>query len=187
MRDQARAFIRPRRTAQGTGGYRERNKAPVVHGFELLAQQHGLLTRLPGMGHFFSGCLVVAGQRVESQIDAGRQHQTVIGERTAVGETDNARLRIDPHCRLSNNGHAFGDNPVVGELLCFDFPQASYHLIAERTGGEGPVRFDQCDQQFWIDLSECARTACTAKAAADHDDAYDRLCVGRTWERKRCC
>ena len=55
----------------------------------------GLLAGLPGMRHACGGGLVVAGQRVEAQVDAGRQHQTVVIERRAIGERDHARLRID--------------------------------------------------------------------------------------------
>ena len=39
--------------------------------------------------------LVVAGQRVEAQVDAGREDQPVVVERRAVAERDAARLRID--------------------------------------------------------------------------------------------
>ena len=60
----------------------------------LPAQQQRLLAGLPGVRHLRGGGLVVARQRVETQVDAGRQHQPVVGERRAVGEPDRARLRI---------------------------------------------------------------------------------------------
>ena len=157
MGDQAGAFIRRGRTSRGGRGHRKRNQAAVVHGLELPAQQQGLLARLPGMGHFRSGCLVIAGQRVEPQVDAGREHQAVVAERRAVGETDHPRLRIDLDGRLRNDGHAIGGDPVIAELLRFDVAQARDHLVAERAGGEGPVRLDQRHLQFAVDLVASAR------------------------------
>ena len=62
-------------------------------------------------GIFSDGGFVIAGQRVEAQVDAGRQHQAVVAERTAVGETDAARLRIDLCGGLRDDVHAFGGDP----------------------------------------------------------------------------
>ncbi len=109
MRDQAGAFVGRRRAAGRFGGHRDHHQAAIVHGLELPAQQQRLLAGLPGVRHFRGGRLVVAGQRVEAQIDAGRQHQPVVGERRAVGEPDGPRVpRIDRCRRLRDDGHAVG-------------------------------------------------------------------------------
>ena len=120
MRDQAGALVRRRRTAIGRGGHRDHHQAAVLHGLELLSQQHDLLAGLPGMRHFLRGGFVVAGQRVEAQIDAGRQHQPVIGKRRAVGEGDRARLRIHLDRGLRDHRDAGRGDLVVAELLGLD-------------------------------------------------------------------
>ena len=153
MRDQAGALVGRRRTARRARGQRQRNQAAVIHRLQQPAQQRGLLAGLPGMRHLAGGRLIVAGQRVEAQVDAGRQHQTFITDRCAVGETDHAGLRIDLCRRLRNHGHALGDNLVIAELLRLDIPQAGDDFIAERTGDKNPVRFDQRHLQLRIDPS----------------------------------
>jgi len=96
------------------------------------------------------------------------------------------RLRIDLDRCLRNDGHAIGSDFVITELLRLDAAQARNHLVAERTGREGPVRLDQRHLQFGTDPSQGARAGGAAKAAADHDDACGGLGAGRTRESKRC-
>ena len=139
------------------------------------------------MRHLRGRSFVIALQRVETQIDAGRQHQPVIAERRAVGEPDGPRRRIDGRCRLRHHGHAAGGDLVVAELLLLDRAQSGDHVVAERAGGEGPVRLDQRDLQFRIDLFQRARTTRAAKAAADHDDARRGLREGGQRKRQRRC
>ena len=79
MRNQAGALIRSRRAAEGIGGGCDHHQTAIVHGLELLAQQQRLLAGFPGMRHLRRGGFVIALQRVETQIDAGRQHQPVVG------------------------------------------------------------------------------------------------------------
>ena len=100
MRDEAGAFVGSRRAAEGVGGCRDHHQTTIVHGLELLAQQQGLLAGLPGVRHLCSGRFIVTLQRVETQIDAGGQHQPVVAERPAVGEAYGASCRIDGRCRL---------------------------------------------------------------------------------------
>ena len=52
----------------------------------------------------------------------------------------------------AHHGDAAGGDLVIAELLRLDLAQARDHVVAERAGGEGPVRLDQRDLQFRIDL-----------------------------------
>ncbi len=132
------------------------------------------------MRHFGGGGFVIAGQGVEAQVDAGRQHQAVVGEGIAVGQSDNARLRVDFCGGLRNDGHACGGNPVIGELLHRQFPQSRDHFIAERAGGKHLIWLDQRHLQFCIKLPQRPGTTCAAKTAADHDDSGRALRKRRT-------
>ena len=81
MRDQAGALVGAGRAAERIGRRRDHDEAAILHGLELLAQQQRLRSGLPGVRHLRGRGLVVAGQRVPADIDAGRQHQPVVGER----------------------------------------------------------------------------------------------------------
>ena len=127
------------------------------------------------MGHFGGGSFVIAGQGIKSQVDAGRQHEVVIGKRMAIGQRDGARLRIDLRGGLRNDGHAACGDPVIAELLGRQIPHARDHLVTERAGGKGLIWLDQAHLKFWIELSQRPRAARTAEPAADHDDMRRRL------------
>ena len=185
MRDQAGALIRRGRTPIGSCGNRQHDHAAILHRLQLPAQQQGLLAGLPGMGHFFGCRLVIARQGIEPQVDARRKHQPVVGKRCSVGEANGSCLRIDLGGGLRDHGHAAGGNLFIAELLRLDIAQSRDHLVAERTGGESPVRFDERHLQFGIDLSQGARATGAAKAAADDDHAGAGLRIRRAGERKR--
>ena len=96
MRDQAGALVGPGRTAERIGRRRHHDEAAVFHRFELAAQQQRLRPRLPRMRHLLDGRLVVPRERVQADVDAGRQDQPVILQPAAVADDQAARLRIDP-------------------------------------------------------------------------------------------
>ncbi|MGY4161884.1 hypothetical protein ACVINW_007726 [Bradyrhizobium sp. USDA 4461] len=186
MRDQAGALVRRRRAAQRRGRHRDHDEAAVLHRLELPAQQQGLRAGLPGMRHLLGCRLVIAGQGVEVHVDAGGEHKPVIGLRRAVGERDAARLRIDLGGRLRGDGDAVGRNLVVAELLCGELTQAGDHLVAERAGGEGPVRLDQRDLKLCIEPPQRPCAGRAAEAAADHCNARRGLGQRRTCQCGRC-
>ena len=101
MRDQAGALVRRGRTAQRGGRHRQHESAAIGHGFDLLAKQRCLFAGLPGVRHLERSGFVITGQGVEAQVDAGRQHQPVVAERSAVGQGDGARLRSRSWLRLA--------------------------------------------------------------------------------------
>ena len=99
MGDQAGALVGPGRAAERVGRRRHDDRAAILHRLELAAQQQRLRAGLPGMRHALGGGLVVAGQRVQAEIDAGREHQPVVGERRAVAERDLRAGRDRPPSR----------------------------------------------------------------------------------------
>ena len=141
------------------------------------------------MGHLDGGGFVIAGQGIKAQVDTGRQHQAVVGERIAIGQGDGARLRIDLRGSLGNDGHASRGDLVIGELLRRQFAHARDHLVTERTGGKGLIWLDQADLKFWIKLPQRPRAAGTAEAAADHGDTRRALRQrwARQYRRRRRC
>ncbi len=95
VRDQAGALVGRRRTARRIDRRGDHHGAAVGHGFKLPAQQRDLLAVVEGVRHAGGGGVVVARDGVPAEIDAGRDHQPVVGELRAVGERHRACLRID--------------------------------------------------------------------------------------------
>ncbi len=91
MRDHAGALVRAGRTARRIGRRDDRDDAVIGHGVDLLAQQFELRrVRGPGMRRLRRGGFAVAGERIEAQFDAGREHQPVVG---SVSPVESVTLR----------------------------------------------------------------------------------------------
>src|SRR5829696_9899299 len=101
------------------------------------------------MRHRLSGVFGVAGERVEAEIDAGREHETVIGELRAVAERDLAPVRIDRGGWLDRDLDAVLAHAVVAELLLGELAQAGDDAVAERAGREGRARLDERHGGAW--------------------------------------
>ena len=159
MRDQAGALVWRGRTArEGVAGTASTTSAAILHRLELPAQQHGLLAGLPGVRHLCRRGLVIAGQRIEPQVDARRQHEPVVGQATFRRRGRPCALADRPWWRPARSTVTpLGGDLVIAELLRLDLAQARDHLVAERAGGENPVRLDQRHLQPGIEPSQGAR------------------------------
>ena len=138
------------------------------------------------MRHFCSRGLVVALQRVEPQVDAGRQHQPLEAKRHAVRKANGARVRVHLHRRLRRDSNASGGELPVAELLRLEIAQACDGFVAERAGEVKGFRFDQRHLKRRIEPAQRARAKSATKSAADHDDAPCGLRPRRARQGERC-
>ena len=182
--DQARPLVGAGRAAERIGRRRDDDGAAVLHRFELAPQQQRLLARAPGMRHALGRRLGISGQPIPADVDAGRQHQAVVGEPRAVGQRDGAALRIDGGSRRDVDGDLGGDL-VVAELLLLEVAQPGNDAVAERAGGECRVRFDQRHIDARVDPLDEAGAACSAETAAHHHHAAARA-LSDGGDRKHC-
>src|SRR5215212_8060064 len=186
MGDQTRALVRPGRAAEGVRRRRDDNRAAILHGFELAAEEQRLRAGLPGMRHRLSGVFGVAGERVEAEIDAGREHETVVSELRAVAERDLAPVGIDRGGRLDRDLDSVLAYAVVAELLLGEVAQAGDDAVAERAGSEGRARLDERHGGIRQVAFHGAGAGRAGKAAADHDDPRRRLTEGRPRKEWGC-
>jgi hypothetical protein len=115
--DQARPFVGAGRAAIGVGRHGNDDYTAVAHCLELMAQQQGLRPGLPGMWHVLGGRLAVSRQCIPAEVDAGGQHQPVIGKLGGIAERDCPCLRIDRFCSREIQRDALAGQLVVAELL----------------------------------------------------------------------
>ena len=141
--NQARPLVGSGRAAIRVGRRRDNDEAAVRHGFELAAQQQRLLARLPGMRHALGGGFGVARHAVPAEIDAGRQHQAVVGKPRAARERHHAGMWIDFGGDIERRDDSLGCDLLVIELLGLEIAQAGNDLVAERAGSESLAGFDQ--------------------------------------------
>src|SRR5829696_8120678 len=184
MGDEARALIRAGWAAEGVRRRRDDDRAAILHGVELTAQEERLRAGLPGMRHRLSGVFGVAGERVEAEIDAGREHEAVVGEPRAVAERDLAPAGIDCGGRLDRDLDAVLAQAVVAELLLGKLAQAGDDAVAERAGREGRARLDERHGGTRQVAFHGAGAGRAGKAAADHDDPRCRLTEGRARQER---
>ena len=100
VRDHAGALVRARRAAVGVAGHRHDDDAAVVHRLELLHQQQRLRAGLPGVRHDLGRRGRIAFDGAVVEVDAGRQHEPVVGQRLAAGERDALLAGIDRRRRV---------------------------------------------------------------------------------------
>ena len=167
MGDQAGALIGARRAAIGIGGDRHDHHAPIAHGLQLAAQKQGLGARFPGVGHDLRRRLVIAGQGVETDVDARREHKPVIGQRRPAGEAHEARIGVHAGGQFGRDDDPLARQGLVAELLGGEVPAAVDHQIAEGAGGIDGVGLDQRHRH--AHAVQIARAGRPAKAAADDD------------------
>ena len=99
VRDHAGALVGTGRTARRIGRRDDGDDTVIGHGGNLLAQQFVLRrVRGPGVRRLRRGGFAVTFDRVELQLDAGREHEAVVGQGVAGRQRDAARLRVDGGC-----------------------------------------------------------------------------------------
>src|SRR5439155_22240783 len=116
-----------------------------------------------------------------ADVDARCQHEPVVRQLRAVGERDRSRRRVDGGRARAGDRDAVSSDALVSELLGGELAQAADHRVAERAGGERPVRLDQRHDDARVELAKRAGTACPREATADdHDAGPGRLGAGST-------
>src|SRR6516225_4097862 len=136
------------------------------------------------MRHALGGGLVIAGQPVPTDVDAGREHQAVVGKPRAISECHRASLRIDRGPGRKLEDHLIGGELVVTEFLRLEVAKPGDDAVAEWTGDERRVRFDQRHGDARIDAFDETRAARSAEAAA-HDDHPPARALGDGGERQQ--
>ncbi len=138
------ALIRAGRAAERGFGHRQGEHAAVGHGLDLLAQRHGLGAGLHGneqLARFIRGFQSL--DRIEHQIDAGRDHELVVLQRIAVGELHGVGGRIDAFHHALDPFHAMPRaQGVVGGGDVLHRLGAGDDQIGNRAGDEGIARID---------------------------------------------
>src|SRR4051794_1410758 len=109
------------------------------------------------------------------EVDAGREDETIIGQRNAIGRHDAAQLRLDCGYGFGGYPDALGGDPFITKLLDVDLAATRDHPVAGTAGSEDGTGFDQDDLQVCLRALQRAGARRTTEAAADHDDAARRL------------
>ena len=139
-------LIRPGRAAIGIGRSDDHDDALVRHGVEPALQERRLRPGPPGMRHGLLMLAAPAGHRIVFEVDAGREHEPVIGEARAVGEQHLALVAIDPARGLRIDLEAVGGCDLVvavgdrGKVAI-----AAEKQVGVETGDELALRLDQHD------------------------------------------
>ena len=175
MRDQAGALVGAGGTAIRVGRDGQDHQPTICHGFELASKEERLLSRLPGVGHPFGRGLAVARDRVPAEVDARRDHQTIIGKVRAVGEANPPRLWIDARGRSLYHLDALGAYRLVAEALVPDVTEAGKDRIAEGTRREGGVRLEEDDFEAGVEPAQEARARGSGESSSHHDDVGGSL------------
>ncbi len=172
MRDLAGALIRPGRAAVRLQRDGQRVHAAVRHGLQLLAQRHGLRAGLPGVQHLvLRAGLVHAGQLVPHEVDAGREHQAVIGQRAAAGQAHLALVGVDGGYPILDDLDAVApDQVVVGRGDVGHLLAAAQHQVGDGARDKGVVGLDQGHLDLPVrPHADVLGGGGAAVAAADHD------------------
>ena len=167
--DQAGALIGAGRAAERIGRRRNDHGAAIGHGFELLAQQGGLRSRLPSVRHGLRCLLVVPFQGAPQQLDARRYHQTVVRQIAAVLQRHLALCRVNTARGIVDDGHPVtAAQPVVAVGDEVHAGQAAQNRIAERAGHEMGTALDKGHLNARVGAPQVFRAGGAAETAADH-------------------
>ncbi len=138
------ALVRAGRAAVGGLGHRDGEHPAVAHGLDLLAQRHGFRAGFHGneqLARFIRSFQSL--DRIEHQIDAGRDHELVVLQRVAVGELDGVGGRVDAFHHAFDPFHAVAvAQRVVGGGDVLHRLGAGDDQIGNRAGDEGIARID---------------------------------------------
>src|SRR5262249_3684433 len=123
---------------------------------------------------------------VPTDIDAGREHQAIVGKPRAIAERHRASLRVDCSARRELDDHLVGGELVVTEFLRLEVAKPGDDAVAEWTGDERRVRLDQRHGDARIDPFDETGAGCSAEAAA-HDDHAPARALGDSGKREQGC
>ena len=182
VRDHARALVRPRRAAVGVARHRHDDGAAVLHRLELPHQEQRLLTRLPGVRHDFGRLRRIALDRLVLEVDAGREHEPVVGKRLSLASVDRLLAAIDVARGVGHDVDAELAQPVVGVLQRGERAEAAEVVVRIEAGGVDRLRLDDRHLKRGRLALQDARDRRAAGAAADDDDLGPAL--GEGWLRK---
>ena len=169
MREHGGALIRPGRAAIGIGRRDHHDQRAVVERIEPLHQQLGLRAGLPGMRHGLRRRFRIAGHRIPLEVDAGRDHQPVIGD-ALLADHDLLLVAVDGARARRHDAHALLAHlvVVVGDRL--ERAVAADIEVREEAGREVADRLDHGDvDRTGRVLVDEARDRAAAWAAAEHD------------------
>ena len=134
------------------------------------------------MRHRVGRTFVIALEGTPRDVDTWGYDEPIIGESSAIGEAYAPGIAVNRSRACEGNLHTLALESVVTELLYRKITQTDDDFMAERTGGDGPVRLHEGHREFWFAALEHARASCSGKAAANHHDASGtRLCGCQTW------
>ena len=176
MRNHARALIRPGRAAVGVRRHRHDDDAAVRHGLELAHEELRLRAGLPGVRHDLGGFRRIALDGAVAQVDAGRQHEAVAGQRRAAGERDRLLRRVDADGAVVGDRDAEAAQPVVGVLQGGERAEAAEVMIGVKAARVDRLRLDERHVELRRLRLQDARDRGAARPAPDDDDLG--LCLG---------
>ena len=169
MREHRDALVGSGRAAIGIGRRDHHDGVAVLQRVELLDQELGLRSGLPGVRHDLRGRFRIAGHRVELDVDPGRDHEAVIGNALAAREHDLALVAIDRSRGLVHELHPLLAHLVVAMGDRLERAVAADIDVREEAGGELLLRLDQRDVDRALQvLVDIARDGAAAGAASDH-------------------
>ncbi len=183
--DEASALVGAGRTAKRVWRGSDHKDAPILHCFELSAQQLRLGPGVPGVRHGLGRGLVIAVDGAELEGDAWRDDEAVIGQCRAALEPDDLGCRINPRGGLMDDVDAVALRKrlvTVGER--FERPKTGKIKVAEKAGRITRLRLDQRDIESLGARSQIFRDGRAPNAAADHD--HPRLCLAKRHSRSKC-
>src|SRR5215468_10006083 len=120
------------------------------------------------MWHPLSSGLVVAGQRVETRIGTGCEHQPVVVELRSVSERYTACLAIDASRGLMHDDDPVTGDTIVAKQLGAHVAQPRDYLIAERARRKNRIGLDQSHIEPRIRPFQKARRRRTCETATNH-------------------
>ena len=158
-----RAAVRCQRNRQGIN-------TAVRHGFELLAQGHGLRAGLPAVQNLFLRAVFGhAWQGVPHEVNAGRKNQPVIGQLAATGQPHNTLVGVNLVNHVLHQPHAVMTHQLVIRRrdICQGLAAAQYQ-IGEWAGNESAVRLNQRDLNTVVRPHADIFSRCGATVATTH-------------------
>ena len=103
------------------------------------------------MRHRLGGFRVIARQCVEAHLDAGRDHQPVVGQSVAVAQAHHSGLGVDGCRWRKHDGDAGAGDFLVAELLGRERAQAAEHGVAQRKRRVDLALGNKRHREPWID------------------------------------
>ena len=177
VREHGDALVRAGRTAVWVRRGDHDNEIAVDQNIETLAQELRLRPGLPGVWHRLGGRLRIARHGLVFEVDAGGDHEAVVGQPPPVDEPHRLALTVDHARPLVDDPHALARHLVVvvgDRIVAAKAPDAE---IGEEAGGEKLLRLDQRDVDRARGLPvDMARRRTATRPAADDDARFGLAC-----------